>query len=347
MQEAPERPERVERRVTPERTAVEPLPAAVQPMEPVTDDPPAIRIQPAPPQMEPEHTRVVPPPRQEPSPPRPVERERTADAPAIWRAEPTTPPPIQSVREARPAPQPAPAPRPVPPTDPSSAPALRAMVESPSDAAPVSHYDRHGYPNPDAFNWSGFALGGHVGTAGVGVDAVLYLARWANLRLVTDYVSFLYKATTRNVDFDYDWESLGAKLLLDLYPGPRRQFRFSAGLAVQDANIDVTGEPRGIVRVGGSRFAPAEAGRLSGTARFDNVAPYFGIGFGNAVRPDALVAASFDLGVLLQDYRYTLRSTGPMAGNAAAMRELQGKNEDVLDWFRVYPVVSLGLTVHF
>ncbi len=269
-----------------------------------------------------------PPPRPVSPPPRPQTQPgvRPVEAPR----QPSAPPPVRTQQVPARSPQPPPAAAPLAPS--------RTAIET---------YDASGYPNPDAFNWSGFALGGHVGTRGGGVDAVVYITKWLNLRLVTDYLSFVYRTTTRNVDFDYDYELLAGTLLLDFYPGPRRQFRLSAGLVAQQKEFEITGEPKGTVSVGGRRYTPAEAGTLSGTARYDRVAPYVGIGFGNAVRPDALVGFSFDLGVTIQDYDYTLRSSGQLANNRAAMDEFQSKNEDTLDWFRIYPVITLGLTLHF
>ncbi len=214
----------------------------------------------------------------------------------------------------------------------------------------IPRYDERGRPNPDAFEWTGIALGLHAGTLGVGAESTFHLMRSLNFRIAATYLSATYKKTIERIDFDYDLEFLGARLLLDIYPTRLKNFRISAGLVVSDMEVVVSGTPDRNVLLGGNVYTPDEMGRLRGTASYEVVAPYFGIGFGNSVKPDTLLMFSMDIGVMLQDYSFRLSSSGTAAGSdqfREDSRAVESELEDVLDWLKFYPVISFGLSYHF
>lgn len=200
-------------------------------------------------------------------------------------------------------------------------------------------YDRWGRANPDAFDWSGVSLGIHGSTLGAGGEMAFHVFDWLNFRVNGHYLSLVYKTTIDSIDYDFDYTAPGGLLLLDVYPGRRGNFRFVAGLAIRDAEVSITGTPR----VLGSPIP--QSVRLNGTAAFDSVVPYAGIGFGNTVLPNSLLMLSLDIGVLFQSYELEL---GSNVGISDAL--LQSVEEDVreyVDYLEIYPVVTLGLSYHF
>lgn len=206
---------------------------------------------------------------------------------------------------------------------------------------PTSTHDDWGRAYPDAFDWSGIAIGGNVGTLGVGVEGVFYITDWMNVRANAHYASLLYRTTIDSIDYDFDLSAPGALFMLDLYPGPMGNFRISAGLGIRDAEVSITGTPR----VAGG----AELGRVRGRASYDTFTPYVGIGFGNAVLPDKLLSFSIDFGILFQSYSLRVNAEGPLADHVpeSVRADIESNVKDRLDWLRIYPVVQLGLNFHF
>jgi len=202
-------------------------------------------------------------------------------------------------------------------------------------------YDEEGYPNPDAFDWTGLALGVDAGTLGLGAEVQYHITKWLNIKAAGHTMSFTYKDTFDGIDYTFDMDFTGVGLFLDLYPGPERSFRFSGGFMFQDHVIPVKGDVRG-------NFSDELV--VNGKAEFDSTAPYLGIGFGNPVKPDSALTLTFDIGVILQDYSFDLVATGPGSDNPiiqAAVEETKSDVEDVLDLFTIYPVITLGLHYHF
>ncbi|HMO52476.1 MAG TPA: hypothetical protein PKE26_14660 [Kiritimatiellia bacterium] len=218
-------------------------------------------------------------------------------------------------------------------------------------AEPVIYpYDERGRPNPDAFEWTGFSLGVKAGTVGLGLDATIYLAEWVNFRTGLQAFYFTYKDTIYGVDFDYDLTMLGIPLLLDFYPTDSGNFRLSAGVILSSTEVDISGSTRTIARINGVEFSKQQVGTISGTADYDTVVPYFGIGFGNPVKPDSALTFTFDFGFMIQDYDLSLKSNGTAANDAGfkkALGDFAGEVEDVLDYLKIYPVITFGLAYHF
>lgn len=237
-----------------------------------------------------------------------------------------------------------PAARPVPPPQQQQVP-FRGPTET-----YIQPYDSEGNPNPDAFEWTGFALGLKVGTLGVGADASIYLDDWVNFRANVGYLDFTYKDTIDDIDFDLDVNFQTAMFLLDLFPFEGGNFRISAGVALVDNDLGIDGTPDGTEEIGDNDYTAEQIGTISGTATFDEVAPYVGIGYGNAVRPDYSWTFVVDFGVIFQTYDIEISSNGTAADNPAFqadLAELQKDIEDEVDRLKIYPVINFGIAYHF
>jgi len=211
-------------------------------------------------------------------------------------------------------------------------------------------YDDRGRPNPDAFDWTGIALGGKLGTLGLGAEASGYLADWMNFRAGANVLSFEYRDDIEDIRFDLDMDFRTVMLLLDLYPFPDSNFRVSGGVVFQDNKFRVKATPSESEEIGDNTYTPAQIGTIRGEVEFDNVAPYFGIGVGNPVRPDTAFSFSFDFGFIFQTYEVSLSADGTATGSPAFQNdldELKDDIEDEMNKFKIYPVISFGVAYHF
>ncbi|HMP91005.1 MAG TPA: hypothetical protein PJ991_12445 [Kiritimatiellia bacterium] len=211
-------------------------------------------------------------------------------------------------------------------------------------------YDRQGRPNPDAFDWTGVAAGVKIGTLGLGADASIYLADWVNFRAGVNILSFEYRDDIEDIRFDLDMDFRSLMLLFDLYPFDNGNFRLTGGVAFQDNKFRVKATPNESEKIGDNRYTPAQIGTIRGDIEFDSVAPYFGIGFGNAVRPDTALSFSFDFGVVFQTFDVALRANGTASGTPQFEADLNSLEDDIRDEmnrFKIYPVISFGISYHF
>lgn len=102
--------------------------------------------------------------------------------------------------------------------------------------------------------------------------------------------------------------------------------------------------------IGGTTYTPGEIGTLSGEVGFEKSVPYAGIGWGNAARGRGL-GFSLEIGAMFQGSpEVSLRGDGGLAGDPAFEDDLRREEEEAeedLEDFKIYPVVSLGLSYHF
>jgi len=214
----------------------------------------------------------------------------------------------------------------------------------------IQPYDSEGRPNPDAFDWTGFALGLKIGTLGIGADASVYLDDWVNFRANIGFLDFTFKDTIDDIDFDLDVDFQTAMFLLDFFPFDGGNFRISGGVALLDNSMTVEGTPYGSEEIGDTEYTAEQIGTINGDVEFDNVAPYVGIGYGNAVLPDASLTFVVDFGVIFQTYDIAITSSGTAANDPGFQEDLADLEQDIEDEvnrFKIYPVINFGIAYHF
>lgn len=199
----------------------------------------------------------------------------------------------------------------------------------------------------------GFGLTAKVGTLGYGIEGTTGLAENVNLRfgynglssdLFRDYdykmngttATFSARASLETFSLLADWHAFGAA------------FRFSGGLMYDNNKFEGTA-PLGYYNIG-SGNTTYHVGLDTTVQSSRNVAPYFGVGWGNGVSKGRHWILSADLGVLFQGTPdVTLTPTGSNAAlvdpNDLAIEE--SNLEDELKIYRFYPVASIGATYHF
>ncbi len=197
---------------------------------------------------------------------------------------------------------------------------------------------------PVALESQSIAVAPHVGTLGLGADVGVALSEVLGVRGGINVQPYSPEPDFSDVAFTLDLPSPSVTALLDIHPGGGA-FRLSAGFVYfgTDLTLDATlDEP---VEIGDSTYDPSELGTLTGSLVTNALAPYVGIGVGNA---SAETTGFFlDVGVAFHGTPdVELSASGPVASDPQFRAELDKETAEIRDdvrSFKVYPVVSLGL----
>ena len=132
-------------------------------------------------------------------------------------------------------------------------------------------------------------------------------------------------------------------------------FRMTGGLVYNGNKVDVDMKAKSGVEyvVNGTRYTAAQAGSINGSVEFKKIAPYLGIGWGNAVANKGW-GFSADLGVMFQGSPRTgLTNSGCQATAAICTRLASDlavektKLNDEINSFKTYPVLRVGASYRF
>lgn len=213
----------------------------------------------------------------------------------------------------------------------------------------------------------GAAVNARLSTLGAGLEAVIGVNQWVNLRVQGNL--FNYDDTISEDDIRYEGDlklqTFGA--LLDIHPFGGK-FRLTGGAYQNGNQIDLEARCVTECEVGDltiSSAGPTDNPRIFGRADFKSLAPYLGFGLGNAMSGSALHFA-FDVGVLFQGSpRFDLDADGTATvtdnnsgatttRNLATDPEVQGElqaearnAEEDAKQFKYYPVISLTVGYRF
>ena len=194
-----------------------------------------------------------------------------------------------------------------------------------------------------------------IGTTGFGLHLSAPLQENLNARIGVNYLHYSYNGNTSDVDYDFKLKLTSLEALLDWFP-TQSQFRVSAGLVYNGNKIDATGKSNnnGTYTLNGNTYNASNAGRLDGKVDFRKVAPYLGIGWGNALANDKGWGFTSDLGVLFQGAPKTSLTNSGCTFSSIQCAQLATdvaaenvKLRDKADSFKFYPVVRIGVSYKF
>lgn len=196
-----------------------------------------------------------------------------------------------------------------------------------------------------------FAIGVGPGTLGISADTTIGLSSHFNARVGVNVFNFDMQTTQNEIDYDLDIKLLSFPVLLDWHPFKTSGFRISTGLVINKNQANAAVTSQSTYTIGGTEYTSAELGKVSGKLTFDTLAPYLGIGWGNAVGKNTRWSFVCDVGVVFQGKTdLSLKASGPIASNAEFQADLEQERrdlEDDLDNYRYYPVVSVGVSYKF
>jgi hypothetical protein len=200
------------------------------------------------------------------------------------------------------------------------------------------------------------ALGAKLGTTGLGIEYSYAYSEFPRygLRASLNFGSYGRSTTRSGILFDATAKFNSLALLADAHPY-ENGFRVSAGLLVNFNKVVADGRPTGdTVTINDVTYPSSAVERAEGEVRFQWPSPYFGVGWGAAPTGTPGVFFSLDFGVAYQRGDVTLNVTcGPTlpAVDCAQLQSdvlaQQGKFQDDLTSYRLYPILNLGVGYKF
>ncbi|MCX5646997.1 MAG: hypothetical protein NTZ17_20300 [Phycisphaerae bacterium] len=202
---------------------------------------------------------------------------------------------------------------------------------------------------PAGATFSEFAIGAKVGTLGLGGEVTTDLVPRVNLRGSLQWLDFNYETEIEGVNYNLDLSFLHPLVMADWYVFGG-SFRLSGGVLFDGTHICLDATSTEPVEIGGHEYQPNELGRLRGEAEFNPIAPYIGVGFGNALSRKHRWGFTMDLGVaFIGSPDVTLSAIGaPLTAQLQAdLAQEERDLEDDLHKFQFYPVLALTLFFRF
>ncbi|VAW84617.1 hypothetical protein MNBD_GAMMA16-552 [hydrothermal vent metagenome] len=195
-----------------------------------------------------------------------------------------------------------------------------------------------------------FAAAAKVSTLGLGVEVTTNLLPDVNARVGFNTFNIDRDATEDGIDYEIELEMQTVTGFIDWHPFTTG-FRTTLGLVVNGNELNMKARSATSYDIGGTVYTPAQVGTLTGVVGFDNIAPYLGIGWGDAVGADKNWSFVFDLGVLFQgEEDINLSADGLLANNAAFQADLEQEKQQLeqdLDDFELFPVLAFGVSYKF
>lgn len=201
-----------------------------------------------------------------------------------------------------------------------------------------------------------FAVSGKLGTLGLGVEVTKSFSESITGRVGLNGSNYNKTGTESGVEYDFKLKLQTVSALADWYPW-QGAFRGTVGLVYNNNKMDFSAKPSsGNYTINDKSYTAAEVGSLNGGIKFDNVAPYIGIGWGNPVAKEKDWGFVVDLGLLAQGSPKASMSVtcgSAIVGtakctslNTDADAERQ-QMESALNDFKWYPVASIGISKKF
>ena len=190
-------------------------------------------------------------------------------------------------------------------------------------------------------------VGVHVGTIGLGSDLAIALGERAQLRGGAGLVPIEPSLTFSDIDFTVELPSSFIIAGIDFFPTDGG-FRIGGGILIKPDNPSITGEFSGTVNIGPRTYTGAEVGSLTGVLETKSAAPYLMIGFGKQASRG--IGLFLDLGAaFVGESTLTLEADGLIASDAQFRTDLERERRDIQDdidkYFKIYPIVNLGLRI--
>ncbi len=199
-------------------------------------------------------------------------------------------------------------------------------------------------------DFGGPALAGRVGSLGFGGEFMMNFLPGINGRFGATYFPLTVNGKIGDINYDFDLRVLTFPLTMDWYPF-HHGFHLSGGLIFNQSKMSLDTGSSASLTIGGTTYSAADLGTVHGRAAFHHLAPYVGIGWGNAFGKDGRWGVVSDLGMaFLGRPHVSLTATGPIATEPSVMGDLVEEEqtvEDDLSMLRFYPVFSISLFYRF
>ena len=203
---------------------------------------------------------------------------------------------------------------------------------------------------------SGWAIVPEISTLGLGGQVVRKIVPQLNARVGVNAFGFGFDLEETDIDYDADLNLFNVSTILDYHPAKGSGFKLGGGLVFANNNIEGTSTTDQTIEIGDREFSADQLGSVDADIEITrDVAPYLGIGWGNAVGEGKGLGFWFNAGVIFGGSPEIEVSPNISDGvseevvaeiNEAAEQEEEDL-EDELDFISIYPVVSLGFSYQF
>jgi hypothetical protein len=200
----------------------------------------------------------------------------------------------------------------------------------------------------------GVAIGLAAGTTGLGAQLVFPLSQQWNIRAGGNGLNYSFDYRVRRVDYDATIKMANFPLIIDWFPTLRFPLRVSGGIYGNSNKVDVEARPdSGVYVVGNNTYSANEIGRINGSVKYRNIAPYVGVGWGNAVAPGKNWSWNVDVGLMYQGKPKTSYSVtcGAVQTNCARLQNdaaiESAEFDKELKNDRVFPVAQFWVGKQF
>ncbi len=194
------------------------------------------------------------------------------------------------------------------------------------------------------------SFGVKISTLGGGLETEVSFSDSFGGRIGVNYLTSDYTATIDNIEYNFELNLMSASALLDWYPF-KGSFRISGGVLYNDNHLDADAKTANTYEVGGTQYTNFEVGSLTGKIDFNDITPYFGIGWHIPLGKGERFGFLADLGVVYQGTpQVNLSSNGSAADDATFQNDLKNEEEELqskLDGYEYYPVIGIGLSYRF
>ncbi|TGG94506.1 MAG: hypothetical protein ERJ67_02545 [Aphanocapsa feldmannii 277cV] len=233
--------------------------------------------------------------------------------------------------------------------------------------------------SPESSRQGSLQLGTHASTLGLGVLGGYDFSKVFSARALVNHYDFDYDLEESDNKYKGDLKLSSFGLLLDARPF-RNGWKISGGALINnnDFSASTSGTVGVDIDINGQNYSSDLNGNLDANIDFDEIAPYLGIGW-NSRQGKSGLSFFWDAGVLFHgapklqasgslasnDFGYNCNfdinenGTATLTGNncdalqaqyETLKEDLENEHEslqDELDKFKIYPVISLGISYRF
>lgn len=196
----------------------------------------------------------------------------------------------------------------------------------------------------------GLAIAGKASTLGLGGELTTGITSNVNARVGFNTFDMDFEDDFDDIEYDLGLDFSSVSALVDWYVF-NDNFRISGGIISIDHKIDLDATPTVSEEIGDVTYTPTEIGTLFGDVEVDDLAPYVGIGWGDALDPGRRWGFYCDFGVAFTSSPdVDLSANGTLAADSTFLANLEKERKDIeddLDIIKFYPVLSIGLYYRF
>ncbi|MEO7086841.1 MAG: hypothetical protein ABI442_02315 [Gemmatimonadaceae bacterium] len=208
--------------------------------------------------------------------------------------------------------------------------------------APVAVLTAQGSPSQGA----DVSIGVRFGTLGIGPEISKLVTPHIGLRAGINFFSESHTFTESNANVDATLKLKAFTGLVDLYPGARGSFHFTAGIITNPLTVTGSGTPSGNITINNHQYTAAQVGAMTLTGEWPSASPYVGLGFGTAAASHSAFHFAFDVGAAIGKSTIKLASAGA-ASNSTLQSDLTAQASTIQNKVPVYPVIAFGLGYRF